>query len=208
MSRSRRPSSIILAAPPCVFERGIRALCNRRTAASSWTCLALLCRLEDEDDPSTERLFLRLEDAGGTQHHGHVSIVAARMHLARMLALERKVIRFAYREAVHVGSECHNMFRVSQAHVAQDAGLGHARLEWNPHLVELLLDPTARLNLLRAARNGTQASIVHYILLDKIDDIKIILDLCRILVASRQSEGLRQFCSLASNASSGIRWRD
>ena len=67
--------------------------------------VALLARLEHQQDPPGEVVPALHEQARGTQEHGDVRVVAAAVHRARVLGRELEARVLGQRQAVHVGPQ-------------------------------------------------------------------------------------------------------
>ena len=95
----------------------------------------LLCRLEDEEHVPRERDPRPdgpIDQHGRRERHGHVAVVPARVHAARMLRGEGHARPLADGQRVHVGAHGHGGSRL--ATMAQVEERAHTPLAGIPHL--------------------------------------------------------------------------
>ncbi len=82
---------------------------------------------------------MRLEDASGGEEHGGVTVVTARVHLARALAFEVDVYSLGDGQRVHVSAQC-DARRLARSNVCDDADAAGAEREGDGEGLEHGLD--------------------------------------------------------------------
>jgi hypothetical protein len=105
--------------------------------------VALLTRLEHEQDPSGQVLAPGDEEPGGTGQHRHVGVVAAGVHGAIDLAGEVEPGLLGHGQRVHVGPQQDRGAGLAPGQQGGDARGRLVQRDVQPEVIELLEDPLA-----------------------------------------------------------------
>ena len=113
------------------------------------TAAALFCRLEDEVHRAVKVLVLG-EVLRRSQQHGHMAVVAASVHLARVLAGVGELVELLHGQRVHVRAQANGFVAAAVLQDTHHARFAHAAVDGNAPLGQFLSNQISGANFFKA----------------------------------------------------------